>query len=94
MRYLTRFLMQNYVKLCVCLLRMRCWMQVPEPAGECWGCVVGAAIVLGSCTLAHHTMSQQSNQVITTTCEPMINASEKLTGLMGGELQSCIGTRS
>jgi hypothetical protein len=79
-------------------------MQVPEPAGECWGCVVGAAIVLGSCTLAHQcecianhilsTMSQQSNQVITTTCEPMINASEKLTGLMGGELQSCIGTRS
>jgi hypothetical protein len=77
---------------------------VPEPAGECWGCVVAAAIVLGSCTLAHQcecianhilsTMSQQSNQVITTTCEPMINASEKLGGLMGGELQSCIGTRS
>jgi hypothetical protein len=39
-------------------------------------------------------MSQQSNQVITTTCEPIINASEKMTGLMGGDLQSCIGTRS
>ncbi len=77
---------------------------MPEPAGECWGCVVGAAIVLGLCTLAHQcecianhilsTMLQQSNQVITTTCEPMINASEKLSGLMGGELQSYIGTSS
>ncbi len=77
---------------------------MPEPAGECWGSVVGAAIVLGSRTLAHQcecianhilsTMSQQSNQVITTTCEPMINASEKLSGLMGGELQSCIGASS
>lgn len=77
---------------------------MPEPAGECWGCVVGAAIVLGSYTLAHQcecianhilsTMLQQSNQVITTTCEPMINASEKLSGLMGGELQSYIGTSS
>lgn len=63
-------------------------MQVPEPAGAFWGCVVIAgAVVFGALAMAHQsgkiadhmmtTMAQQGDR-LTNTCEMMTNTSERL----------------